>query len=280
LKPDKIVFLGGDSMVPIITLPQAKVTHVKMSPCEKYVLTFSPLADVAFTVWNFKMVEIIRELPFADGENIDTYKWSHDGLFLAKKFRTEIKKEGSDDLKRKDGITVFELPSMQILTNRDGQKKSITIEGIKDWEWAPARNTLIYSCFFSNEEDEDDEEEEKKTTKQAVPQPRVGFMNIPSRQVIGFKDFKAKSLKFVLHPTMNYVGIINEYFKKGKQLFSVELFDLSGGDNAPHQQIYLRRDILQFINVYWEPMGTKLAILTLSKKEKTAGAIINVDAKR
>lgn len=53
IKADQVVFLGGESMVPIITLPQSKVTHVKMSPCESYVLTFSPLADVAFTVWNF-----------------------------------------------------------------------------------------------------------------------------------------------------------------------------------------------------------------------------------
>ena len=154
IKADKVVFLGGEAMVPIITLPQAKVTHVKMSPCEKYVLTFSPLADVAFTVWNFQMVEIIRELPIADGENIETYKWSYDGSYLAKKFKTELRKEGSEDVKIKDGVTVFELPSMQILQNKDGQKKSITISGIKDWEWAPSRNTLIYSYFFNQDEEE------------------------------------------------------------------------------------------------------------------------------
>lgn len=112
IKADQVVFLGGESMVPIITLPQAKVNNVKMSPCENYVLTFSPKADVAFTVWNFQMVEILRELPIADLEDIDTYKWSNDGKFLAKKFKTELKKEGTDEVKTKEGITVFELPSM------------------------------------------------------------------------------------------------------------------------------------------------------------------------
>ena len=53
IKADKVLFLGGEAMVPIITLPQAKVTHVKMSPCENYVLTFSPMADIAFNIWNF-----------------------------------------------------------------------------------------------------------------------------------------------------------------------------------------------------------------------------------
>jgi hypothetical protein len=34
-------------------LPKHKVIHVKMSPCEKYVLTYSPMGDVAYSVWNF-----------------------------------------------------------------------------------------------------------------------------------------------------------------------------------------------------------------------------------
>lgn len=66
------------------------------------------------------MVEIIRELPIADDETIETYKWSPDGKFLAKKFKTELKKDGSDEIKIKEGISVYELPSMQILQNREG----------------------------------------------------------------------------------------------------------------------------------------------------------------
>ncbi len=182
IKVDQVVFLGGEAMVPIITLPQAKVTHVKMSPCESYVLTFSPSSENPFTVWNFQMVSIIRELPYADDESIETYKWSFDGKYLAKKFKSQLKKDGTDDVKTKEGISVYELPSMQILQNNEGQKKSITIPGIRDWDWAPARNTLIYSCFYGDEEEGDDEyEEEEKKTQTTVMDPRVGFMNIPSR---------------------------------------------------------------------------------------------------
>ena len=53
IKPDKVVFLGGKEMTPIIVLPKNKVLSVKMSPCEKYVLTYSPMGDTCFTVWNF-----------------------------------------------------------------------------------------------------------------------------------------------------------------------------------------------------------------------------------
>ena len=53
IKADKVIFLGGKEMTPIIVLPKHKITHVKMSPCEKYVLTYSPMGDVAYSVWNF-----------------------------------------------------------------------------------------------------------------------------------------------------------------------------------------------------------------------------------
>ena len=69
IKPEKVLFLGGENMVPIITIPQAKVTHVDMSPCERYVLTNSAKGDFAFTVWNFQLVELIREFVAESGEN-------------------------------------------------------------------------------------------------------------------------------------------------------------------------------------------------------------------
>ena len=50
-----------------------------MSPCEKYVLTWTPKGDVAYTVWNFQMVEVIREFDAEAEEDHTTYKWSFDG---------------------------------------------------------------------------------------------------------------------------------------------------------------------------------------------------------
>jgi len=111
IKPDKVTFLGGKEMIPIIVLPQNKVHSVIMSPDEKYVLCYSPMGDKAYTVWNFEMVEIIRDFDAEPEEDEHTYKWSHDGKYLAKKFRNETT---VDDVvtKVKEGISVYELPSM------------------------------------------------------------------------------------------------------------------------------------------------------------------------
>jgi len=77
---------------------------------------------------------------------------------------------------------------------------------------------------------------------------------------------------------LNYVALINSYEQRGKKKFAVELFDLTAGDNLPHQQIYLNRDVISLSGVYWEPTGRMLAVHTLSKKEASGG--INLDAKR
>jgi len=56
------------------------------------------------------MVEIIREFEHESGEDHDTYQWSFDGNYLAKKFKTEQEKDGKTRVK--EGISVYTLPSM------------------------------------------------------------------------------------------------------------------------------------------------------------------------
>lgn len=201
IKPDKVVFLGGKEMTPIIVLPKHKVLAVKMSPCEKFVLTYSPMGDTCFTVWNFQMVEVIRDFEAERDEDENTYQWSFDGHYLAKKFYTETEVDGKT--KVKEGLSVFTLPSMQLLQNKEGQKKSITVEGVTDWMWCPNKNMIVYTAFYKQEED-----------KPKVD-PKIGFMKIPERRVIDQKLMKAsESLTLVMHPQGFYLGVINQYKAK------------------------------------------------------------------
>lgn len=166
IKHDKVEFHGGKALQPIITIPTPKVEHVTMSPDEKYVLTYAPSLKNTYIVWNFQMVEQIRDFDQKIGENSTTFKWSHDGQYIAKKFVTEIKKEGTDEvIKTKEGISVYQLPSMDLIAGADGVKKSITVDGIKDWEWSPSRNCIAYTAYPPEENQF----------------PRIGFIEIPSR---------------------------------------------------------------------------------------------------
>lgn len=135
-------------MQPIITIPEPKVENVNMSPCERYVVTYAPTQKSPYVVWDFQLVEQIRDFDQKIGENFQTYQWSFDGEYLAKKFIQDIKVDGSDEVvKQKRGLSVYKLPTMELIATDDGVKKSITVDGIEDWAWAPHKNFIVYSAF-------------------------------------------------------------------------------------------------------------------------------------
>jgi len=73
---------------------------------------------------------------------------------------------------------------MELIATDEGIKKSITVDGIEDWMWAPNRNIIVYSCFPSDDNQH----------------PRIGFLEIPSRKTT-IKTFAAsKRFQLYFHP--------------------------------------------------------------------------------
>lgn len=131
-----------------------------MSPCERYVLTYSPMAEFGFTVWDFKMVTILREFNLEADEEANTWRWSSCGTYIAKQFRQEIEKE--DNTKRiKEGISIYELPSMDLLKTAEGVKKSLSVEELNDWSWVQGKPIIVYTSHLPKEEDDEYGEETK-----------------------------------------------------------------------------------------------------------------------
>lgn len=254
IKHDKVEFHGGKKMQPIITLPEGKVDLVHMSPCERYVLTYAPMSKTPYVIWNFQLVEQIRDFDQKEGEDGHSYQWSHDGNYLSKKFRTEKPiEDGSSDVKVKTGISVYTLPTMELIQISEGVKKSITVEGVEDVMWAPNRNVLVYSAFPGENQ-----------------HPRIGFIEIPSRQT-NIKTFNnALSLQMFFHPQGHYLGVVNEYKEKKTVKYSIELFDTKK-QSFPHQQILINREVIKFLGLIWEPNHGKLAVHTLAKRSLDAG---------
>lgn len=89
---------------------------------------------------------------------------------------------------------------MQLLVNNEGKKKSIEIEGLTDWQWAPSRNLIAYTCFYVDEEGEN------------TSDPKICFMKIPERLNICQKIVKGgKELKLRFHPQGFYLAVMNTY---------------------------------------------------------------------
>lgn len=89
IKADKVEFINGHQQKPILTIKETKVDSVLFSPCEKYLLVYQPKHDQPYAIWNFMANEEIRRFEQIAGENASSFKWSHDGKFIAK---TTIKK--------------------------------------------------------------------------------------------------------------------------------------------------------------------------------------------
>jgi hypothetical protein len=53
---------------------------------------------------------------------------------------------------------------MELMANEDGNKKSVTIEGITEFQWAPHKNFFAFLAFPEN------------------TQPKVGFIEVPTRR--------------------------------------------------------------------------------------------------
>jgi WD40 repeat protein len=78
-------------MEPILYINQPKVESVLFSPCEKYILLYSPKKDMPYSVWNFMTLEKIREFEQNEGEGPNTFKWSYNGEYIAKQSVKKIK---------------------------------------------------------------------------------------------------------------------------------------------------------------------------------------------
>ena len=215
------------------------------------------------------MVKELREFDLKADESVETYKWSHDGCYLAKHFKREL-----EDGRTKEGITVYELPSMDTLKDSKGKATPITINGINEWCWAPRRNVLVYTANL-------DKSEEGEEVKAVAQEPRIGFTEIPSRQVLETYPFKgARRLSKVFHPQGNYLAVINEYKIKKNLQYGVEVFSLTDNYGIPHQHIHIERQVKEFRTVFWEPNHTKLAVHTLSKKESEGRREYTLNAER
>lgn len=183
IKSDKVEFLGGKDMQPILAIEEAKVDSVLFSPCERYILLYTPLKDMPYQIWNFTELTLIRDFPEV---NDDKFKWSFSGDYIARRTTKKFKPDGSalkpeeeeeikeEEIKEKTFVTVYEMPDCTLIQDQYGDKTSIYVEGLKDFSWAPHKNVITHASFPEGEN----------------AYPRVIMQAIPSRQ-----ELKVHTLK-------------------------------------------------------------------------------------
>uniref|UniRef100_A0A8C0IPR8 Eukaryotic translation initiation factor 3 subunit B n=1 Tax=Chelonoidis abingdonii TaxID=106734 RepID=A0A8C0IPR8_CHEAB len=224
-----IALWGGEKFKQIQRFSHQGVQLIDFSPCERYLVTFSPLMDTqddpqAIIIWDTLTGQKKRGFHCESSAHWPIFKWSHDGKFFARM--------------TSDTLSIYETPSMGLL-----DKKSLKINGIKDFSWSPGGNIIA----FWVPEDKD------------IP-ARVTLMQLPSRQEIRVRNlFNVVDCKLHWQKNGDYLCVKVDRTPKGTQgvVTNFEIFRMRE-KQVPVDVVEMKESIIAFA---WEPNGSKFAVL-------------------
>ncbi|KAH9897363.1 eukaryotic translation initiation factor 3 [Xylariomycetidae sp. FL2044] len=244
------------------------VNMLDFSPSEKYLVTWSnrPISipdeghpqlsmdedGKNYVIWDVETNKPLRsfanlDLPAANDPNAPVkaapripwpaFKWSADDKYVAR-------------LTQGQSISVYELPRMGLL-----DKTTVKIEGVMDFEWAPAKpqreGVKQYEqlfCFW--------------TPEIGSNPAKVGLMSIPSKQIVrSLNLFSVTDAKLHWQSDASYLSVKVDRHSKSKksQATTLEIFRIKE-KGVPVEVVDTIKDTV--INFAWEPKGDRFVIIT------------------
>ena len=261
---------GGPNWSRQTRFPHPDCNMIDFSPAEKYI-----------TTWSFKPIEVNEDDPVLsveeDGKNyiiwdVATGKplrsfQTHDlpgpavdenNMPVKKKIPWPAFKWSSDDkyvARMLDGqsISVYELPKMGLL-----DKTTIKIDGVRDFEWAPAspqregvKNYEQLLCYW--------------TPEIGSNPAKVGLMSIPSKEIVRTRNlFNVMDAKLHWQSQAAYVCVkVDRHSKSKKSLATnLEIFRVRE-KGVPVEVVDSIKDTV--INFAWEPKGERFVLITTAE---------------
>lgn len=175
------------------------------------------------------------------------FKWSADEKYVARMLQGQ-------------SISIYELPRMNLLG-----KTSVRIDGVMDFEWAPAtprregvKNYEQLLCFW--------------TPEMGSNPARVGMMSIPSKEVVRTRNlFNVSDVKLHWQSQSAYVCVkVDRHSKSKKSLATnLEIFRVRE-KGVPVEVVDSLKDTV--INFAWEPNGDRFVVITTG--EMAPGAAV------
>ncbi|XP_011498180.1 PREDICTED: eukaryotic translation initiation factor 3 subunit B [Ceratosolen solmsi marchali] len=241
-----VALWGGPQFPQQVKFIQRGVECIDFSPCERYLVTYSPRSegtDKRLVMWDILTGQEKRSFQ-PDGPNVwPIFRWSHNDKYVA--------------YMGEDVLSVYETPSFGLL-----DKKSIKIPGIRDFSWSPTDNIIA----FWVPEDKD------------VP-ARVTLMEIPSRNEIRKNNlFNVADCKIFWQKSGDYLCVKVDRFAKKKEKTEQKYTESCKFQTLQHFQgmsynfeiFHMREKLIPVDSVEikepihsfaWEPVGNKFAII-------------------
>merc|ERR1719369_59377 len=234
-----IALWGGEDFHQISKFGHQGVQFIEFSPCEKYLVTFSPTADpkseepIAVVIWDSRTGAKKRAFHSEQPPVWPIFKWSCDDQYFAR-----MTQDGT--------LSIYETPHCGLL-----DKKSIKVAGMRDFSWSPKENILAYWVA----EDKD------------VP-ARVMLLEIPSRKELRVKNlFNVADCKMHWQKCGDYLCVkVDRYrkiLKENKDIkyagmyYNFEVFHMLE-KQIPVDSVEVKESVHAFA---WEPVGSKFAVI-------------------
>ncbi|KAF2454974.1 eukaryotic translation initiation factor 3 subunit B [Lineolata rhizophorae] len=243
------------------------VNLLDFSPNENYIITWShrpiqvdenhPVLTLEedgknYVVWDIGTGKPLRSFVTLDlpGPSMDEH-----GNPIKKKIQWPAFKWSADDkyvarMTQGQSISVYELPKMNLL-----DKTSVKIEGVMDFDWAPAtpkrdgvRDYEQLFCYW--------------TPELGSNPAKVGLMSIPSKQVVRTRNlFNVSDAKLHWQSQAAYVCVkVDRHSKSKKSLATnLEIFRVQE-KGVPVEVVDSIKDTV--INFAWEPKGDRFVLIT------------------
>jgi len=203
---------------------------IDWSPCERYIITYSPEADNnpqdpnAIAIFDIRSGAKKRGFHAGTAKQWPVFKWSHDGKHFARQ--------------HEESLFIYETPGFGLM-----DKKSIRIPDLKDFSWSPKSNYLVY--WVPEIED--------------IP-ARVVVLDIPSRREVRVKNlFHVADCKMHWQVNGDYLCVKVERFTKSKKgvYYNLELFRMKEKE-IPVDTLEIKDPVSA---VEWEPNGSKFCVI-------------------
>ncbi|ELT99648.1 hypothetical protein CAPTEDRAFT_163351 [Capitella teleta] len=233
-----IALWGGETFKQISRFSHTGVQLIDFSPCEKYLVSFSPVPDnrddpQAVIIWDIRSGMKKRGFHCENASVWPIFKWSHDGRYFARM--------------ASDSISVYETPSFGLL-----DKKSIKVQNLQEFMWSPSDNMLAY--WRPGEGDRP---------------AAVTLMKIPSRDAVCVKNFfQVADIKMHWQRSGDHLCVKVDRFKTKKEekdgvkylgiTHNFSIFRIREKEIPVDTVDVKAENIMAFA---WEPVGTKFAFI-------------------
>ncbi|CAH0385647.1 unnamed protein product [Bemisia tabaci] len=248
-----VILWGGPEWERIMRFHHPGAQFVDFSPCEQYMVTYSPQTENVnkkLIIFDIRSGAEMRSFSLEMPAIWPIFRWSKDDKYFARITRNLL--------------SIYETPSFGLL-----DKKSINVSDIKDFSWSPTDNILAYWVAESKD-----------------GPARVVLMEVPSRKELRTNNvFNVADCKIHWQKSGDYLCVkVDRYskikkekndIKYSKMYYNLEIFHMRE-KLIPVDSIEIKEQIHAFA---WEPVGSKFAIVHGEPKNVTV-SFYNVKTKQ